>query len=448
MIYLSVSQASEPVGGPESKANTLAADPGGITASLLGGGAGNPGNPDNTPTATNPVVSSTGPGGLVASLLGDPALNPYLSGSSFMNTPTGKTTDSTSSTDPPIDPNDLNKPSSPLSSPAATTIVVASHTFLVTYVSDIDPIVNGVTLSVSSSEMIDGQTIHNSYGSEVAIGLTTLSAPDPASLNYIGGIVTVTAVGQTFTASERIDPDNTGNRVILGSVTLPSTEATTVNEVAITAGDGGLIVDGTTTLPFVGQIVASTASSDPTGGLVTFKVAGQTLTASERMHVESTGSEIILGGVTLSSGQATSFHGAVVSACSDGLIVDGTTTVPFAQQTNASPAMTTVESDGVTLTALLGSGSQVTALLVGSTTFSRGLTTINGTQLSLGGSGITLVGSSTLSQAVTSSQQSTSATNETADPTVVHKTTSSVPTRSKESAATSLSPTRVPFLLL
>jgi len=172
-----------------------------------------------------------------------------------------------------------------------------------------------------SATVVDGQTLSLGNAGVVVDGtsVATLSnaVAEPSAI--------FTADGHTFTAVG--DPSLSGTATIDGSILLTEGgSATVLHGETLSLGPTGIIVDGTSTAAF------SFGSADASAILT---VDGHTLTA---VHGSATTNVVTIdGSITLTpGGTASVVDGETLSLGPNGIVVNGTTTVPFTTATSSS----------------------------------------------------------------------------------------------------------------
>lgn len=217
-------------------------------------------------------------------------------------------------------------------------------------------------------------------GSQViSIGTSAVLA-GTNSLAYSAGVPSITPIA-SFTVNGQIHTvqQQAGSLYLDGSP-VGAGDTTTVDSEAVSFGSDQVYVGSST--------VISLPSDDTTSPT---QVTGAVFTADEQIYtaLEESGSTVI-DGITVPIGHATSFHGAAVSVASAGLVLDGITAQFSAVQATQTPA-TVLHFGGSAITALTESGSAVD--INGNILHVGQETTISGTPVSLGSSGL-VVGTS------------------------------------------------------
>lgn len=223
-----------------------------------------------------------------------------------------------------------------------------------------------------------------------AVGVGNDDLSQPAAQNSAGGQAannepTVISVGsQLITATP-------GKPLVVAGTTIVSNAAITVDGHTFSSGSAGLIVDGTSIIAIPGG-----GSQAPAAVLT---VGSQTLIASPDVADPSA---IVVGGTTLSrGGPAATIGGAVVSAGSGGVVINGKQTVrlPNSGQSPTAALQATFAVGSSTITAILATGSDH-AIVVDGTTLSQGgpAITVDGMQVSVGTAGLLVDGTQTISK--------------------------------------------------
>jgi hypothetical protein len=182
-----------------------------------------------------------------------------------------------------------------------------------------------------------------------------------------------------------------GQPLVVAGTTIAPNAAVTVDGHTLSSGSVGLIVDGTPVL--------APPNSGGQAPAVTFTIGSQTLTASAGDAADP--SAVVVAGTTLTpGGSATTINGAVVSAGSAGLVIDGTRTVGLPNgglgpAGVASQAILTLGSS--TVTAVLAAGIGNAIVIDGTTVVPGGSAiTVDGTRLSAGTAGLVIAGTQTI----------------------------------------------------
>lgn len=265
-------------------------------------------------------------------------------------------------------------------------------------------VVNGVTLSQNGpAETIAGQTIRVVSNGIVFDGSTTQLPQSPSGVTLASATV-FTVNGQTLTASEV--PGQTGNAVVVNGITVsPGGNAATLQGIIVSAASNVIVFDGSTA-PFA---LPSTGAAFGMETVLT--VNGHTLTASR-----GASQAYVVDGVTIANnGPATVIKGVTISAAGGGLVLDGTTTSFLLPSDLGSAPETIVTFEGHTLTAagIPGQTGNSNAVIFDGITLSSGGTAAiidgltasdgqGGLIVSAGGSGTTIMVSSTSTPAFTS----------------------------------------------
>ncbi|KAI9686823.1 MAG: hypothetical protein M1820_010543 [Bogoriella megaspora] len=238
-------------------------------------------------------------------------------------------------------------------------------------------VVGSATLTAGGSvaTLSNGEIVSVGSGG-VVVGSSTIpfqsgpgSEPSPSPFYVDGDIYTAPLSGQSL---------------VLGDATItPGGPAVTLEDgEVISIGSQGVVLRGTSTVPF-NTVSSGVPSTD------TFTVDGQFYTAP------LSGQALTIGSITLSPGgpAGTFADGHTVSIGPSGIVVGGTSTVPFFTGTGANPAAPTFTVDGHVYTAPL-SGRDLT---MGSITLSPGAsaaTLPDGEIVSLGANGVVVSGHS------------------------------------------------------
>ena len=273
-----------------------------------------------------------------------------------------------------------------------------------------EAVIGGNTITQGAVTTIDGKTISLSPsglvvdGTTQAISALPAATPAPSSgANLVLGSSTLMA-SQTVVVGENGQP--TTEAVIGGSTLTEGGVAATIDGHTISLASNGLVIDGQSTISITALPAAATAQTE--GAVVT--LGSSTLTAAETVVIGSNGqptTEVVLDGTTLSQGgPAATINGHTVTLASNGLVLDGHSSISI----SALPAATTAQiSEGAvvtlgssTLTAVetvvTGSnGRPTTEVILDGTTLAQGglAATIGGHAVSLGSDGIIVDGSST-----------------------------------------------------
>jgi hypothetical protein len=194
-----------------------------------------------------------------------------------------------------------------------------------------------------------------------------------------------------ITVGSQVITATPGQPLVVAGTKIVSNAAVTVDGHTLSSGSAGLIIDGTSNVAL--------PSSGGQAPAVTFAIGSQTLTASALDAADP--SAIAIAGTTLSpGGPAAIINGAIVTAGSAGLVIDGTRTVQLPSGGSvpcgvASQAVLTLGSS--TITAILAAGSGNTFVVDGTTVSPGGSAiTVDGTQLSAGTAGLVVAGTQTI----------------------------------------------------
>jgi hypothetical protein len=142
---------------------------------------------------------------------------------------------------------------------------------------------------------------------------------DPqASSNYLG-VTTVVIGSHAFVAFHASDSNFLVNGINVSSSSSGVLDAQTVEH----SGHQGVVI-GSSTVSF-----EQVATPDSSAHMVPFIAAGKIFTALQLTDGDSLADGVMLGSVTIGSGQAAVVNGVEVSAGSDGLVVGGISTVPL-----------------------------------------------------------------------------------------------------------------------
>lgn len=182
-----------------------------------------------------------------------------------------------------------------------------------------------------------------------------------------------------------------GRPLVVAGTTLAPNVPVVVDGHTLSSGSAGLVVDGTSVIALPGSGGQTPAAE--------FTIGSQTFTASAANAASP--SEIVIAGTTLShGGPAATISGAVVSAGSAGLVIDGEQTVQLPGEglvptAATSQAVLTIGSS--TITAILATRSG-NAIVVDGTTLSPGGSpvTVDGTHVSAGTGGLVVNGAQTV----------------------------------------------------
>jgi hypothetical protein len=259
-------------------------------------------------------------------------------------------------------------------------------------------VIGGTTITVSqAAATLHGVTISAVSGGIVVDG-STATYGDQTAVLVDSQKVTFMAQGQTFTAS----PASSGGAIIIDGTTISvGHAAATLHGAIISAASDGLVVDGST-------VSYADASGSPHPAVITL---GSSIATASAV---SSG-VFAIGTVTLTAGESgTTVSGHVVSAASDGIVVDGST-VSYADATaSGRPAVLTLGSNVAT-------ASQVSSgvFAIGTVTLTAGEsgTTISGHVVSAASTGIVIDGASTSTDASgTQGEQGTQSTSSGSEP--------------------------------
>ncbi|KAK4541467.1 hypothetical protein LTR36_007913 [Oleoguttula mirabilis] len=288
-----------------------------------------------------------------------------------------------------VDGSSQQDPGASLTNPtdAASTQIITAAGQTLTITNPADPnsaaaVVNGVSLqSGGPAATISGVVVSAGSGGVVVGGSTTV-LPVQSTGSNSGSAVVLTAGGQTLTATQL-----SGGAVAIGSETVSvGGAAVTYGSVTVSAASNGLQVDGT----FATQVPAASVQGSEGVNVVTAN--GQVLTVSA--IARASGNAVAVGGATLSAGGAgTIINGQTVSLVSGTLVVDGTTQVLSLPSTSAA----VVTANGQTLT--VSSAKQLgSAVVINGATLSQGGgdATINGQTVSAISNGLVVDGTTTL----------------------------------------------------
>jgi hypothetical protein len=214
-------------------------------------------------------------------------------------------------------------------------------------------VVGDTTLTRGGSVATIGGTILSAGAAELVLDGTQtipLSHTEPAPTTTASQVV-LTLGSRTIAA---FLPLGTGNAIIIDGTTLtPGGSPVTIGSAIVSAGNAGLEVDGTKTIP-----LANTRSTlIPTASQAVLTLGSRTITAFSPL---GTGNEIILDGTTLSpGGSAATIDGTEASAGTAGIVVGGTRTVSFT--TAGDSPQTTTRSVSASSTKLDPSSTVSTA---------------------------------------------------------------------------------------
>lgn len=211
------------------------------------------------------------------------------------------------------------------------------------------------------------------------------AAPNGAHEQVANNNPPVISVGSQFITA------TPGKPIVVAGTTLATNTPVVIDGHTLSSGSAGLVVDGTSVL-----VLPSGGSQVPAE---VFIAGSQTLTVSAADTALP--SAIVVAGTTLSrGGPAATIGGAVVSAGSAGLVIDGKQTVQLpvtglVPTAAASQVILTVGDS--TITAILATGSS-NAIIVDGTTLSVGgsAITVDGSQISAGTTGLVVDGSQTI----------------------------------------------------
>lgn len=245
-----------------------------------------------------------------------------------------------------------------------------------------------LTASPADSVRSDGSPVaSNSEGGSNNDDPSRPAASNGDAGQVVGGSPVVFPVGsQTVTVVP-------GQPLVIAGSTLGSNAAVTADGHTYSSAGAGLVVDGAATiaLPSSGGVVSAAVIT----------IGSQTFTASAADP--NNPSAIVIAGTTLvPGGQAATIEGAVISAGSAGLVIDGSQTIPLtgvippptAAAAAASQAILTLGSS--TITAILPPGTG-NAMVIDGTTLMAGesAATIAGAVVSVGDGGLVIDGSQT-----------------------------------------------------
>lgn len=212
-------------------------------------------------------------------------------------------------------------------------------------------VVNEFTLSAGGHAVtIAGQTISLAAGSSgspgaVVNGGSTIAFSAASALQTTAVPIAVFTLGTTPVTASGIGSGAAGLTVVVAGSTLSlGGAALTTDGQTISLGASGLIVgDGSDSTSSTIAIAMPIGASSSRGGSITQVVltaSGQTLKAIE----EGTGTVVVGGKTMVVGGSAVTVNGVIVSEGSSGLVVDGSSTVPFTVV--PSLASTSTSSDG------------------------------------------------------------------------------------------------------
>lgn len=183
-----------------------------------------------------------------------------------------------------------------------------------------------------------------------------------------------------------------GQPLVIAGSTLGSDVAVTVDGHTYSSAGAGLVVDG-----------ASTIALPSSGGVVSAAVVtiGSQIFTASAADPKSPSALVIAGTTLIPGGQAATIEGAIISAGSAGLVVDGSQTIPLTDvvppPTAAAASQTVLTLGSSTITAILPSGTG-NAIVVDGTTLTPGgsAATIGGAVVSVGNAGLVVDGSRTI----------------------------------------------------
>jgi hypothetical protein len=279
-----------------------------------------------------------------------------------------------------------------------------------------DPQISAATSAIVLSGTNQQFTVSTAGQGGVAIGSVSLSSGGAATVNDQtvsnpgdGSVVigtSTTAVGSAITVSgtsQQFTVSTTSQGgVAMGSVSLSSGEVATVNGQTVSNPGDGRVVIGTSTA-VVPNDATNTALDDPPAATVSG--TGQPFTISK-----ATSGAVVAGSVSLSSGEATTMNGQTLTSAGDGRVIIGTQTVALPSGPSSAvvidPASTVFTGDPPVSTIFGPDGQLTMSAATGGVVVANGIslssgqvTTNNGQTLSNPGNGNLVVGSSTVSLA-------------------------------------------------
>ncbi|KAK4575415.1 hypothetical protein LTR86_001269 [Recurvomyces mirabilis] len=244
--------------------------------------------------------------------------------------------------------------------------------------------VSPIAASQQYASWVPSSSSQSTVLTTILVPITSLGRPPTTRTE---NVATITANGAVMTASQ--DPGAT--IVVLGSVTLSvGSLGTTIGGRTFSLGASGLVVDGASKVTF------GTSTTPPTGleNIATLSASGEIVTISQ-----SSGALTAVIGpsdVLYVGGPATTIGGRIISLAPSGLLVDGTSIVPWSTRTlpgssGASTLSIIVASTGAAghilqVGVVAGSGSTIPLSVGGSAT------SIDGEQISLVSSGLVVNG--------------------------------------------------------
>ena len=231
---------------------------------------------------------------------------------------------------------------------------------------------------------IDGHAV-SAASDGLVVGSSTHAVAHTQALPQFGTVVTIGS--QTLAAVAQQGAGPASAIVVAGATLFAGGAGTTINGATVSAAVGGLVVGSST--------VAISRESPSATSQAILTVGGQTLTAVAQPQ-SGLPTAIVVAGATLSpGGPATTFHGTVISAASNGAILVGSQTIPLSAA--ITPSQVVVTLDGQVFTAQASSGAGGAIVVVGSTLSPGGPpATISGAVLSAASQGLVIGGTETI----------------------------------------------------